>query len=91
MLHNKLTDHLRSPSRQPSPQPTHLSVPGQAGAHTLVKEEGPGYVAPKFEGKEQQMEQGEPLAIRAAFGVSGSRLSGQTAGCERPRELESCG
>ena len=56
-LHNKLMDHLRSPSRQPSPQPTHLSVPGQAGVHMLMKEEGPGYVAPKFEGKEQQMEE----------------------------------
>ena len=58
MLHNKLMDHIRSPARQPSPQPTHLSVPGQAGQHTLVKEEGTGYVAPKFEGKAQQMEQG---------------------------------
>ena len=63
VLHNKLVDHIRSPSRQPSPQPTHLSVPGQAGTHTLVKEEGPGYVAPKFEGKEQQMEQGKQLSL----------------------------
>lgn len=56
--HNKLLDHvIRTPGRQPSPQPTHLSVPGP-GPHRVLHEEGPGYVAPKFEGKELQMEQG---------------------------------
>ncbi|KAK7532583.1 NAD-specific glutamate dehydrogenase [Phyllosticta citricarpa] len=46
---------IRTPGRQPSPQPTHLSVPG-AIHHRVLQEEGSGYVAPKFEGKEQQME-----------------------------------
>ncbi|OCK85162.1 NAD-dependent glutamate dehydrogenase [Lepidopterella palustris CBS 459.81] len=55
-VHNKLLDQvIRTPGRQPSPQPTHLSVPGSA-ARTLPQE-GSGYVAPKFEGKERQMEQ----------------------------------
>ncbi|KAF2147187.1 uncharacterized protein K452DRAFT_240434 [Aplosporella prunicola CBS 121167] len=53
---NKLLDTvIRTPGREPSPQPTHLSVPGSS-QHRVLHEEGPGYVAPKFEGKEQQME-----------------------------------
>ena len=58
-VHNKLLEQVvRTPGRQPSPQPTHLSVPG-ASSHRILQEEGPGYVAPKFEGKELQMDQGE--------------------------------
>jgi hypothetical protein len=57
-IHNKLLEQvIRTPGRQPSPQPTHLSIPGP-NQHRLLHEEGPGYVAPKFEGKEQQMEEG---------------------------------
>ena len=52
-----LDNVVRTPGRQPSPQPTHLSVPGSAH-HRVLHETGSGYVAPKFEGKEQQMEQG---------------------------------
>lgn len=60
--HNKLFDTvIREPGRQPSPQPTHLGVPGNGpmspmGQHHVVHESGSGYVAPKFEDKEQQME-----------------------------------
>ena len=53
---NKILEQIaHTPDRQPSPQPTHLSVPG---THTprVLHEKGSGYVAPKFEGKEQQME-----------------------------------
>ncbi|KAF2834827.1 glutamate/leucine/phenylalanine/valine dehydrogenase [Patellaria atrata CBS 101060] len=54
-VHNKLVEQIvRTPSRQPSPLPTHLSVPGTNPR--LLHETGPGYVAPKFEGKEKQME-----------------------------------
>ncbi|KAF7185776.1 NAD-specific glutamate dehydrogenase [Pseudocercospora fuligena] len=54
---NKLLDQVvRTPGRQPSPQPTHLSVLG-AIPHRVLHEKGSGYVAPKFEGKEQQMEE----------------------------------
>lgn len=57
-VHNKLLEQvIRTPGRQPSPQPTHLGVPG-ASHHRVLHEEGSGYVAPKFEGKEQQMEEG---------------------------------
>lgn len=56
-IQNKLLNTvIRTPDRQPSPQPTHLSVPG---THTprVLHEKGSGYEAPKFEGKEQQMEE----------------------------------
>jgi glutamate dehydrogenase len=52
---NKLLEQVvRSPDRMPSPQPTNLSVPGQS--HKVLHETGSGYVAPKFEGKAEQME-----------------------------------
>ena len=57
-IHNKVLEQVvRTPGRQPSPQPTHLSVPGSS--HRILQEDGSGYVAPKFEGKELQMDQGE--------------------------------
>jgi hypothetical protein len=61
-LHNKLLEQVvRPPGRQPSPQPTHLGVPGTSHSNSsrILHETGPGYVAPKFEGKEKQMEDGE--------------------------------
>ncbi len=60
-IHNKILEQVvRTPGRQPSPQPTHLSVPGSS-QHKVLHEEGSGYVAPKFEGKELQMDQGTRL------------------------------
>jgi hypothetical protein len=60
-IHNKILEQVvRTPGRQPSPQPTHLSVPGSS-QHKMLHEEGSGYVAPKFEGKELQMDQGTQL------------------------------
>lgn len=59
---NRLLDHvIRTPGRQPSPQPTHLSVPS---SHRVLQETGSGYVAPKFEGKEKQIEEGKPGSIQ---------------------------
>ncbi|MCJ1237717.1 NAD-dependent glutamate dehydrogenase [Varicellaria rhodocarpa] len=56
-VQNKILEQVvRTPGRQPSPQPTHLGVPG-SNQHRILHEEGPGYVAPKFEGKELQMDQ----------------------------------
>lgn len=72
-IHNKILEHVvRTPGRQPSPQPTHLSVPGN-GQHRILHEEGPGYVAPKFEGKELQMDQGKLRAVfrRASISLHG--------------------
>lgn len=58
-LHNKAFDQvIRTPGRQPSPQPVHLSL-GNGFPHRVLHDQSPGYVAPKFEGKEKQMEQGE--------------------------------
>ena len=59
VIHNKLLDQVMHGSgRIPSPQPTHLGIPGTPGHLRLLDEEGPGYEAPKFEGKAQQMEEG---------------------------------
>ena len=56
---NKLVDQvIRTPGRQPSPQPTHLGVPGVTAPPKFLQETGSGYEAPKFEGKEKQMEEG---------------------------------
>lgn len=63
-VHNKILEHIvRTPGRQPSPQPTHLSVPSSS-QHKVLHEEGSGYVAPKFEGKELQMDQGMPFSSK---------------------------
>ena len=66
---NKLVEHVvREPGRTPSPQPTLLSVPGASNAnssnqslHRIISKAdyGTGYVAPKFEGKKEQMEEGK--------------------------------
>ncbi|KAL3457720.1 Glutamate/Leucine/Phenylalanine/Valine dehydrogenase-domain-containing protein [Aspergillus heterothallicus] len=53
--HNKILENVAgSSARLPSPQPTHLAIPGSP--HRVL-EEDPGYIAAKFEGKEHQMEQ----------------------------------
>ncbi|KAF1963378.1 NAD-dependent glutamate dehydrogenase [Byssothecium circinans] len=58
---NKLLSQVSgTPDRRPSPLPTHLSIPGSGHATPrIIPQEGSGgsgYVAPKFEGKEKQME-----------------------------------
>lgn len=68
VLSNKLVDQvIRTPGRVPSPQPTHFSVParnnghsgnGNGNGHRLPRSASVGYVAPKFEGKDKQMEEG---------------------------------
>jgi glutamate dehydrogenase len=60
---NKLVDQvIRIPGREPSPQPTHVSVPGVNNGynpHRVLRSATVGYVAPKFEGKKTQMEEGQ--------------------------------
>lgn len=59
--HNKHLDHVVGQAlRQPSPQPTHLVLPGSghSSPHRVLSEEDPGYIAATFEGKQKQMEQG---------------------------------
>lgn len=49
-----LNNHANHPV--PSPQPTHLGVPGGIPHRITLHENGSGYVAPAFQGKAQQME-----------------------------------
>lgn len=58
--------HLKGdPSRHPSPQPTHFSVPlstkvnGNGNGHKVLRSATVGYVAPEFAGKVEQMKQGK--------------------------------
>lgn len=60
---NKLVEQvIRTPDRRPSPQPTLLGVPGASNSnqslHKILPSDGSGYVAPKFEGKQNQMAEG---------------------------------
>jgi glutamate dehydrogenase len=67
--HNKILDQvIRTPNREPSPQPTHLNVPG-SGTHTprILTERGSGYEAPKFEGKTEQKEKVMDLLEEKGF------------------------
>jgi hypothetical protein len=62
--HNKVVDQvIRTPGREPSPQPTHVSVPGHNGphgqnGHRVLRSATVGYIAPPFEGKMAQMAEG---------------------------------
>jgi glutamate dehydrogenase len=60
--HKLVEQVLRAPGRQPSPQPTMLGVPGASQSnqslHKILSDHSVGYVAPKFEGKKSQMEEG---------------------------------
>ena len=58
---NKLVEQvIRTPGRQPSPQPTMLGVPGAAQSnqslHKILSDHSSGYVAQQFDGKKEQME-----------------------------------
>jgi len=61
--HKLVEQAIREPGREPSPQPTLLNVPGASHSNQslhkiLSSDHGSGYVAPKFEGKNAQMEEG---------------------------------
>lgn len=60
--------HVRTPGRIPSPQPAHFSVQnggtstpsnGERNGHKVLRSATVGYIAPPFEGKQKQMEEGE--------------------------------
>lgn len=58
---NKLVTRVSDePSRQPSPQPTHFSVPQKlnGNGHRVLRAATVGYIAPEFGGKSEQMEKG---------------------------------
>ncbi|TVY32418.1 NAD-specific glutamate dehydrogenase [Lachnellula subtilissima] len=60
---NKLIEQVvRTPGRQPSPQPTHFSIPyrngngnGNGNPHRILRSGTVGYIAPEFKGKKDQM------------------------------------
>ncbi|PQE30774.1 hypothetical protein CJF32_00005985 [Rutstroemia sp. NJR-2017a WRK4] len=58
---NKFVDQIiRTPGRQPSPQPTHFNIPyrnGNGNGHRVLRSATVGYVAPEFKGKKAQMSQ----------------------------------
>lgn len=60
--HKLVEQVIRTPGRQPSPQPTLLGVPGASHSNQslprILSDNDSGYEAPKFEGKKAQMEEG---------------------------------
>jgi len=54
---NRLTEQvIRTPGRQPSPQPTHFNVPCiTSNGHKILRSATVGYIAPEFKGKKAQM------------------------------------
>ncbi|TVY62927.1 NAD-specific glutamate dehydrogenase [Lachnellula suecica] len=60
---NKVLEQvIRTPGRQPSPQPAHFSVPfhsrnGNGSVHRVLRSATVGYIAPEFKGKKEQMGQ----------------------------------
>jgi hypothetical protein len=77
---NKLLSKIQNePSRHPSPQPTHLSVPpnesGPSGpnthnGHRVLRSATVGYIAPEFKGKADQMKTGKLIILPNSLGVS---------------------
>ncbi|EXJ76385.1 NAD-specific glutamate dehydrogenase [Cladophialophora psammophila CBS 110553] len=69
--HKLLEQVIRTPGRQPSPQPTWLGVPGASQSnqslHRILSDHSPGYVAPQFEGKRAQMEEVMDLIEEKGF------------------------
>ena len=64
----KLVEEVsRTPGREPSPQPTHFSVPyknGNGNGHRILRSATVGYIAPEFKGKQAQMLQGESSSLQ---------------------------
>jgi glutamate dehydrogenase len=63
---NKMVEQvIRTPGRQPSPQPTHFDAPYANGnghngnGHRILRSATVGYIAPEFKGKNAQMAEGE--------------------------------
>jgi glutamate dehydrogenase len=68
---NKLVDQvIRTPGRQPSPQPTHFSLPyknGNGNGHRVLRSATVGYIAPEFTGKKAQQAQVREKLLSAAW------------------------
>ncbi|ETS83723.1 NAD-specific glutamate dehydrogenase [Pestalotiopsis fici W106-1] len=67
---NKLVTRVSDePSRQPSPQPTHFSVPQKlnGNGHRILRKATVGYIAPEFEGKVEQMKQVRAILVESGW------------------------
>ncbi|KAK7911292.1 NAD-specific glutamate dehydrogenase [Apiospora marii] len=68
---NKLVQQLQGgaePSRTPSPQPTHFSVPQTNGnGHRVLRSATVGYIAPEFKGKAEQKQQVKEILFKEAW------------------------
>ncbi|KAI0841452.1 NAD-specific glutamate dehydrogenase [Hypoxylon sp. FL0890] len=70
---NKLLGKVKSveqPSRHPSPQPTHFSVPlGTLGnnGHRILRSATVGYVAPEFKGRDEQIKQVKEIILKQGW------------------------
>ncbi|KAF7921140.1 uncharacterized protein EAE98_008566 [Botrytis deweyae] len=56
--HTLVEQIIRTPGRQPSPQPTHFNIPhrnGNGNGHRVLRSATVGYVAPEFAGRTEQM------------------------------------
>jgi glutamate dehydrogenase len=78
LLPNKLVDQvIRTPGREPSPQPTHFSVTGHqrhggvigGNGHRVLRSATVGYIAPRFEGKKAQIAEGQ-YSTNTSFSLS---------------------
>ncbi|KAK8066570.1 NAD-specific glutamate dehydrogenase [Apiospora hydei] len=68
---NKLVQQLQGgaePSRTPSPQPTHFSVPQTNGnGHRVLRSATVGYIAPEFKGKAEQKQSVKEILFKEAW------------------------
>ncbi|KAK9423937.1 putative NAD-specific glutamate dehydrogenase [Seiridium unicorne] len=67
---NKLVTRVSDePSRQPSPQPTHFSVPQKlnGNGHRVLRSATVGYIAPEFAGKVEQMKQVKEILSKGGW------------------------
>ncbi|QSZ35790.1 hypothetical protein DSL72_006912 [Monilinia vaccinii-corymbosi] len=56
--HKLVEQTIRTPGRQPSPQPTHFNIAhrnGNGSGHRVLRSATVGYVAPEFKGRTEQM------------------------------------
>ncbi|KAA8573164.1 hypothetical protein EYC84_003675 [Monilinia fructicola] len=56
--HKLVEQIIRTPGRQPSPQPTHFNIAhrnGNGNGHRVLRSATVGYVAPEFKGRTEQM------------------------------------
>ncbi|KAI1144400.1 NAD-specific glutamate dehydrogenase [Hypoxylon sp. FL0543] len=70
---NKLLGKVQSveqPSRHPSPQPTHFSVPlGTLGnnGHRILRSATVGYIAPEFKGRDEQIKRVKEIILKQGW------------------------